>query len=175
MTAKMTILSAILAVAGAIGINPAQSQEASSLPGGASSLQETHADWQVTCQMANGTKQCAISQQQQQQNGQRVLAIEIQSQEGGSVKGVTVLPFGLKLQAGASFQIDEAEALPAMPFSTCLPAGCLVPVEFDAAAVKAMRAGQSLKLKATSLDEQELTFTISLKGFSSALDRQASL
>lgn len=174
MTAKSTFLAVILAVAGIAAAFPAKAQEAPALPGGASSLQETHGDWQVTCQMVDGSKQCAISQQQQQ-NGQRVLVIEIQSQEGDSATGVAVLPFGLKLQAGASFQVDEAQALPVMPFSTCLPAGCLVPVAFDAATIKLMREGEALKLKAASLDEQEVLFTISLKGFTSALDRQASL
>lgn len=175
MTAKTIFLTGFLLAAGALTISPALTQETPSLPGGASSLQETHTDWQVTCQIVNEAKQCAISQQQQQQNGQRVLAIELQSQAEGGAKGMAVLPFGLKLQAGAAFQIDEGADLPQAQFSTCLPAGCIVPVEFDATTIKAMRDGAALKLKVSSQDDQELIFTISLKGFSSAFDRQASL
>lgn len=178
MTAKSIFLAGFLAITGTMGglsTSPALSQEAPTLPGGASSLQEAHEDWQIICQIANGAKQCAISQQQQQQNGQRVLAIELQSQAEGGAKGIAILPFGLKLQAGAGFQIDEGANLPAAQFSTCLPAGCIVPVEFDPATIKALRRGAALKLKVSSQDGQELTFTISLKGFSSALDRQASL
>ncbi|MBN9047563.1 MAG: invasion associated locus B family protein [Rhizobiales bacterium] len=55
------------------------------LPGGASSLQETYQDWQVACRIANGTRLCAISQQQTQQNGQRVLAIELAAPRGSTV------------------------------------------------------------------------------------------
>lgn len=174
-TVKSTLLATLLLAAGGTGATPAFSQDAAGLPGGASSLQETHEDWQVACQIANGAKQCTVSQQQYQQGGQRILAIEVQSQAEGGIKGVAVLPFGLKLQEGVIFQIDEDAALPVAHFSTCLPAGCILPVEFDTAVLKAMRAGTALKMKTTSVDEKELTFSISLKGFSSALDRHAEL
>lgn len=176
ITAKRKILAAFLLVAAGLGGTSARSEEAAAvLPGGASSLQETHQDWQVTCQIADGVKQCAVSQQQYQQNGQRILAIEVQSQTKGGVTGVAVLPFGLKLQEGVSFQIDEEPALPARHFSTCLPAGCILPVEFDAPALEALRAGSVLKLKVINVDEKELIFIVSLKGFSSALDRHTEL
>lgn len=175
MIARSALCAIFLVAAGLFGTGVVWSQDAATLPGGATSLQETHGDWQVTCRVTGGVKQCAISQQHQQQNGQRVLTIEIQSQADDSAKGVVVLPFGLKLQAGASFQVDQGESLPVMSFSTCLPAGCLVPLEFDAPTVKRMRAGEALNLKVISLDEQELLFTISLSGFTSALDRQVSL
>ncbi|EXL09411.1 invasion associated locus B family protein [Aquamicrobium defluvii] len=174
-TAKSTFLAALLFATGALGVPSAVSQEAAVLPGGATSLQETHEDWQISCQIANGAKQCAVLQQQYQQGGQRILAIEVQSQSEGGIKGVAVLPFGLKLQEGVAFQIDDEPALPAAHFSTCLPAGCILPVEFDAAALKTLRSGSTLRLKVTSTDEKELTFSVSLKGFSSALDRHADL
>ncbi len=52
-------------------------QDAPSLPGGASSLQESYRDWRVTCRIAEATKRCALSQQQARQDGQRVLAIKL--------------------------------------------------------------------------------------------------
>jgi len=35
-------------------------QDASSLPGGASSLQETYQDWRVFCQVLEATKHCGV-------------------------------------------------------------------------------------------------------------------
>ncbi|RVJ00454.1 hypothetical protein CN193_18425 [Sinorhizobium meliloti] len=66
---------------------PAAAQEATSkLPGGASSLQETYETWSLACQATPQTV-CAISQQQVQQNGQRVLAIELKREADGALTG----------------------------------------------------------------------------------------
>ncbi len=46
-----------------------QAQQAPTLPGGASSLQETYQDWHVACQVADNAKRCVLVQQQNQQNG----------------------------------------------------------------------------------------------------------
>lgn len=45
------------------------------------------------------------------------------------------MPFDLKLDQGTTVAIDEHTPLPALRFSTCLPAGCLVPLTFDKDAV----------------------------------------
>ncbi|PRD40335.1 invasion protein, partial [Phyllobacterium phragmitis] len=52
----------------------AQTGGSSTLPGGASSLNEVYRDWRVGCVQQGTTKRCAMSQIQAQQNGQRVLA-----------------------------------------------------------------------------------------------------
>ena len=92
---------------------------ASTLPGGASSLNETYKDWRVTCVQQGATKRCALSQTQVQQNGQRVLAIELAAPSGNTVTGTLVLPFGLALDSGIAFQIDEKayRAIPAWPLT----------------------------------------------------------
>jgi len=70
----------VLAIAGAIApLAPALAQDAPSLPGGASSLQETFGDWRVACWVTDASRNCALSQQQARQNGQRVLAIELRA------------------------------------------------------------------------------------------------
>ena len=57
---------------------PAAGTAASTLPGGASSLQETYDDWQVVCGQQGGVKRCAMVQQQiSKENRQRVLDIEL--------------------------------------------------------------------------------------------------
>lgn len=157
---------------------PAFAQDAApaTLPGGASSLQETYQDWRVTCGVVQNNKICSMAQVQQQQDGQRVLAIELQPAKDGGVAGVLALPFGLKLDAGASLKIDSNPPLPALKFSTCLPAGCLLPVTFTTANVTALSAAAALNVTATSIQpNQPVNLAISLKGFKAALDRLTEL
>lgn len=157
------------------GLDPAAAQ---GLPGGATSLNETHGDWVVACTTPDGKVRCSVSQVQiNSQNRQRVLSIELAAAEGGAASsGTLVMPFGLALDQGVALSIDEGEALPQLRFSTCLPAGCLVPLTFNKDVVTAMRAGTQLKVKATANDTgQEISVAISLAGFSSALARAAEL
>ncbi|WP_090301095.1 invasion associated locus B family protein [Ensifer sp. YR511] len=153
----------------------AQTGGASTLPGGASSLNEAYRHWRVGCVQQGTTKRCAMSQVQTQQNGQRVLAIELSPPVGNIVTGTLVLPFGLALDAGVTFQIDDKPAMQPVRFRTCLPGGCLVNVSFDAATLVALRAGAALKLRTTADGGTVMPFTISLQGFGTALDRVATL
>lgn len=151
--------------------SPAAAQEAAStLPGGASSLQETYQDWSLSCQSAPKVV-CVIIQQQTQQNGQRMLAIELRNGADGSVSGNLVMPFGLLLAAGVTLQIDDGQAREPLPFSTCLPAGCIVPLEFDAKTVASLRTATKLAVKARGMDQKDVALSVSLKGVAAALDR----
>jgi invasion protein IalB len=167
---SLFITSILALVAGA-----AASAQPAGLPGGASSLNETYKDWRVACAQDGNAKRCVLSQVQIQQNGQRVLAIELNPLAGSAVAGVLVLPFGLALDAGIAFQIDEKLAVQPMRFRTCLPSGCLVAVSFDAPMVVALRSGTALKVKATADGGAAAPFSISLQGFATALDRVAML
>jgi invasion protein IalB len=144
---------------------------ASGLPGGASSLNETYKDWQVACALQGAVKRCVLSQVQAQQNGQRVLTIELNAPNGNSVSGTLVLPFGLALDSGVTLQIDDKPAMQPVRFRTCVPIGCIVSVTFDAPTLVALRAGIALKLKATADGGAAAPFSISLQGFATALDR----
>jgi invasion protein IalB len=167
----------LLALAGSVG--PAQAQAAAStLPGGATSIQETYQDWLVACAQGQAaTHNCAFSQTQTNQNGQRVLSIELTPDTGGrTAHGNLVLPFGLYLDAGASLQIDDGATGEVNRFATCLAAGCVVPVRFGEAAMPFLRAGQKLNVHTRAGDgSQVLVFPISLAGFSGALDRTLQL
>lgn len=174
MTIQSQVCGATIAALMALAM-PASAQEAAStLPGGASSLQETYQDWSLACQ---GTPQtvCVITQQQMQQNGQRVLAIELGTSNDGGLTGNLVLPFGLRLDAGATLQVDEGATQAPLRFSTCLPAGCLVPLEFDADQLAALRAGTALKIMVQGMDASETALSISLRGLSAAIDRLEAL
>lgn len=141
------------------------------MPGGASSLQEAYQDWRLACHSAAPQPLCALSQEQAQQNGQRVLAIELRKDGNDALSGNLILPFGLLLDAGVILQIDDGQQGAPLRFSTCVPAGCLVPLSFNADYVIALRSGTLLRVKVQSADAKEVDLSISLKGFSAAFDR----
>jgi invasion protein IalB len=145
------------------------------LPGGATSLQETFSDWQVGCVVQGAVKRCAVTQEQvNQQSRQRVLAAEL-TLAGDKLDGVLLMPFGLALDKGVALQIDDQPSTSTLKFRTCVPGGCLVPLNFDGKTVAALRVGAVLKLRAAADGGQEQLYTISLKGFAPALDRIAVL
>lgn len=107
--------------------------------------------------------------------GQRVLAIELNAPSGNTVTGALILPFGLALDADVTFQIDDEPAMQPVRFRTCIPAGCLVNIGFDAPTLATLRAGAALKVKAVADGGTAAPFSIPLQGFATALDRLEAL
>jgi invasion protein IalB len=173
---SMAIAAAVMAIL-CLDRTAAQSQTnpVSPFPGGASAVSETYKDWSVSCVLHDAGKRCALTQTQTQQGGQRVLAIELNAPSGNSLTGMLALPFGLALDSGASLQIDDKPPGQPLRFRTCLPAGCLIPLNFDAAMIAALRSGTALKIKAQADGGKETVLTVSLQGFPAALDRTAVL
>lgn len=143
------------------------------MPGGASSIKESFGDWQVGCVASSSGKICVASQfQVDPKTRQRVLAMELRVLDSGKFAGILLMPFGLALGKGVALQIDEQNAAPELAFSTCLPAGCLVPLELNAALAARLRAGKTVTLTATANDDDKpVSFAVSLNGFSAAIDR----
>ena len=56
-----------------------------------------------------------------------------------------------------------------------MPGGCLVPFDLGQQWETAMRSGTALGVAATAVGGQDAKFSISLKGFASALDRIVEL
>jgi invasion protein IalB len=177
----MSILSRSLlaAVLIALPIFPALADDpAPTLPGGANTLTEQHGDWTVRCGVTApaagtaGASSCSVSQQQvDKTTKRRVLIVALAAGDNGGVKGSLVMPFGLDLDSGVTLQIDDGPVTAAAHFKTCLPAGCVIPVDWPAATVKALRTAQKLKAAAKGENGQPAQFTISMTGFASALDR----
>jgi invasion protein IalB len=158
------------------GILAAHAQQAPTLPGGATSLNERHGDWTVACVVQDNNKRCSLSQQQvDAQSRQRMLAIELGAVTEGKAEGALVLPFGLALEKGVVLRVDEGEPLPALAFRTCLPAGCVVPVSFDTGTIAVLRKGKKLQLEAVADGGNPISFSISLAGLAGAFDRLAEL
>jgi invasion protein IalB len=143
----------------------------SALPNGASTLQETYQDWRVACSQRDNAPACAISQDQTQQNGQRLLAVEMQMRPDGSAIATFLLPFGIVLDSGITPNVDDQPPLKPVRFRTCLPTGCVALLQIDPATLAKLRAGSRLNLKVTADPDKALNFPVSLHGFSAAVDR----
>lgn len=105
----------------------------------------------------------------------RILTIELRS-DGGEAAGALIAPFGLALAKGISLRVDEKGSETPFAFSTCVPAGCVVPLDLDAGMTKSLVSGEVLTVVVTANDTQQpLSFSVSLKGFSSAWARLVEL
>lgn len=149
--------------------------DVTTFPGGATTVRESYSDWQVSCNVRDQIKQCSMVQQQtNSKSRQRVLAIELQGGANG-MQGALVLPFGIALENGVTLQVDQGPVSNPLKFRTCVPAGCLVPLNFDAAFINALGGGGTLQVNAVADGEKVITFSVSLKGFSAAHDRILTL
>lgn len=148
------------------------------LPNGASSITESFADWTLNCAVRDNTKVCSIGQAQgNAQTGQQVLAVELRAPVDGAAEGVLVLPFGLAVMQNVTLKIDDQVLGQGAPFSTCIPTGCVVPLNLPAPALDALKTGKVLQVTAPTLDTAQPTaeMAISLTGFAPAIERLAVL
>lgn len=147
------------------------------LPGGASSLSERYGEWAVNCRSAEADVECSVSQAQvQQKTGQRVLTVEFTVEENGGLKGVLVMPFGLRLADGVALSVDDDKPIAKLPFSTCLPSGCIAPVSSENRALEGLTGAETLNATVVANDTgREITFAIPLEGFAKATARLKDL
>ena len=171
------VAAAIIAAPAIAVAQSGDASKAAALPGGSSSLQETFDGWTLQCAATGAGRACNVQQQQRhRESKQLVLAVELATAANGAVSGALVLPFGLRLASGAVLQIDDLPVSQSIAFSTCLPVGCVVPLNFDKAAIGRLRTANALKVMATANEDgKQIPFAVSLKGLPAALDRLASL
>ena len=114
-----------------------------------SSVIETYRDWTVRCVPQGEGRVCQLVQElAQTESGQRVLSFVIDAPAGGAetVSATLVTPFGLKLSDGISVRVDDDQDARVLAFSTCLPIGCVAPIDLDEAALDQFRAGDTMLL-----------------------------
>ena len=134
--------------------------------------------WRVDCgrtsEGAASTAGCILFQQVVTPQGQRVLDIHLRPDASGA-QGAVILPFGLSMAAGVQLQIDNSKISAPLSFRTCLPAGCLIELDFDNAALEALRAGKTLTIRARGAGEaaRDVVLPVTLDGFSAAYTQAA--
>jgi len=177
MFSRSAILAAIITLGSPVFAQEAPAPAASTLPGGASSINESHGDWTVSCTMKAADKDCVLTQAlADSQSGQRVLALELAMSESNEAQGMLLAPFGLRLGEGIKFGLDGKDLGTPQPFFTCIATGCLVPVQFDVAALAVLKAGSKLEVTATSAEDgAPVKLSLSLTGFTAAVERTMEL
>ena len=122
-------------------------------------------------------KSCTFSQVRgNQQTGQRSFAIELRPSANGKTGGVLVLPFGLALSAGVKLALDDKPLGQTVPFSTCVPDGCLAHVSFPTVATDAIKKAKAMTITVTpSGGSEPVVLTVGLDGFTAAFARIADL
>lgn len=156
-----------------------QAQDMPSLPGGATSVSESHGDWTVGCGLQTDAdttiKVCNLVQEQlDSRTRQRVLAVEVRPGKD-TAKVVFILPFGLDLQKGLTVQVDDHTPSGTRQFRTCLPAGCVLEMKIDADLLTELGKGNQLKLHVMADGGKDAGLAISLKGFQAAYNRTLEL
>jgi invasion protein IalB len=156
---------------------PVATTPAAQLPNGASSINEAYGTWAVACRIVNGQKQCLLGHGQSDgQTGKPLFAIELQIPRDGKTEGTILMPFGLKLDAGAILTVDGEDLGPALRFATCVPQGCLLPISFPTITVDAMKKSKTLTVAAPDLGSGGMvSFKVPLEGFAAATARMSEL
>lgn len=168
----MTNILKPLLTALVLGAAPAMAQDTGAAP---TSLTVTYQDWVVRCAMVavqDGSQQkaCEMAQElNQADTGQRVLSAIVRMTSDDT--GLTLIaPFGLLLSDGVALSIDGGEAMQ-IGFRTCLPGGCIAPKVLDDDAVSRLSKGNQAVLTMANTNNQPFTVSLSLAGFSAALQR----
>jgi invasion protein IalB len=146
-------------------------------PTGASMVSESYGDWTMTCTRPNEKVTCIVAQAQgDSQTGRRKFGFELQTPANGRSEGIVLMPFGLAIEPGVTFKLDEQALGKGAPYTTCSAEGCIVSISFPTLALDGMRAAKKLIVtgqKAGSSDPA--TITVPLEGFPQAFDRAVAL
>ena len=86
------------------------------------------------------------------------------------------MPFGLSIEPGVTFKLDEQTLGKGAPYTMCGVDGCFVPISFPTLALDGMRTAKKLFVigqKGGASDAA--TIAVPLEGFPQALDRAVAL
>ncbi|XYD07317.1 invasion associated locus B family protein [Methylobacterium sp. NMS12] len=156
---------------------PAAAATHAAWPTGASTVSESYGDWTMTCTRPSDKVTCIVAQAQgDSRTGRRKFGFELQTPANGRAEGIVLMPFGLAIEPGVTFKLDEQTLGKGAPYTTCSAEGCIVAISFPTLALDGMRTAKALTVtgeKAGGTDPA--TVTVPLTGFSQAFDRAVAL
>ena len=146
-------------------------------PTGASTVSESYGDWTMTCTRPSEKVTCIVAQSQgDSQTGRRKFAVELQMPADGRSEGLVLMPFGLSIESGVTFKLDEQTLGKGAPYTTCSIDGCFVPISFPTLALDGMRTAKTLSVSGQKASAGEAaTIEVPLAGFPQAFDRAVAL
>ncbi len=146
-------------------------------PNGARTVSESYGDWTMNCQREGEKPDCVIIQSQgDRRTGRRQFSLELRAPKDGRAEGLMLMPFGLQIEPGVSFKLDDRALGKGAPYSYCVSDGCIVPISLPTLATDTMRTAQNLTVSAMKPDAKEpTTITVPLSGFAAAFARAIAL
>lgn len=146
-------------------------------PTGATSVNESYGDWTVSCVRPEAKIACIVVQSQgDSKTGRRKFGFELSVPKDGRAEGVILMPFGMAIEPGVTFKLDEQALGKGAPYSTCTAEGCVVPISFPSLATDGMRNAKTLTVTGqTSGKTEPSTIVVPLVGFPQAFDRAVAL
>ena len=146
-------------------------------PTGATSVSESYGDWTVSCVKPQDRPACIVVQSQgDSKTGQRKFGFELSTPKDGRSEGVVLMPFGLSIEAGIAFKLDEQNLGKGAPYTSCSAEGCMVSISFPTLATDGMRTAKTLTVTGQKANSTEAApVTVPLAGFPAAFDRAVAL
>jgi invasion protein IalB len=150
-------------------------------PTGATSVSESYGDWTMTCVRPNEKVACVVAQSQgDSKTGRRKFGVELKPPRDGYAEGIVVMPFGLAIEPGITFKLDDQVLGKGAPYSSCTGEGCLVPISLPTVATDAMRTAKMLtvvgqKAAGSAGAGEPAPITVPLVGFTQAFERAMAL
>jgi invasion protein IalB len=146
-------------------------------PVGASTVSESYGDWTMTCTRPSEKVSCIVAQSQgDSQTGRRKFGFELQTPTNGRSEGIVLMPFGLAIEPGVTFKLDEQTLGKGAPYTACNQEGCLVSISFPTLALDGMRTAKQLFVTGQKSGSSDPAIvTVPLEGFGQALDRAVAL
>ncbi|MCE4222690.1 invasion associated locus B family protein [Methylobacterium sp. C25] len=157
-------------------LEPAVSDAKVQWPNGARSVSESYGDWTMNCNREGSQTDCVVIQSQgDRRTGRRQFSVELRAPKDGRAEGLILMPFGMQIEPGVSFKLDDRTLGKGAPFSYCVNDGCLVPISLPTLATDTMKTAQTMSVSGMKQDAKEpTTISVPLAGFAAAFARAAA-
>lgn len=158
-------------------LEPSASEAKAVWPNGARSVSESYGDWSMNCTKEGEQIDCVVIQSQgDRRTGRRQFSIELRVPASDRAEGLILMPFGLQIEPGVTFKLDDRALGKGAPYSYCVSDGCLVPISLPTLATDTMKTAQMLTVSAMKPDAKEPTLiAVPLSGFAAAFARAIAL
>ncbi len=161
----------LAAAAGTIAVSLAMSATAFA-QAGAPAAPPQGPQWIKLCSPDPTTKKnlCLVQQEIYADTGQFIASATIRSvQDDPKMQFILGVPPGMLIQPGVSIQVDDGKAS-VLKYSICFPNTCFADMEVNADFVKSVKGGKQIIIGAVNQATQQVTFPITLSGFTKIYD-----
>ena len=140
--------------------------------GAGAQTQQRFKDWTVHCPEEGEGDRCVMAQLlKNRENDESVLLMEVGylGDSDQPMAQITV-PLGVFLPAGVQIRVDDAKETGRLPYTVCDKVGCKAIARLDDEVLASMKAGTELITTLTSPSGGTATVSVSLFGFTAALN-----